>query len=541
MGTDESETLLALIEKRGKIEPGRIAFTFYNQTPCTYGFLVKRIHESAAYLSHRGVQPNEPVLIAIPNSPEFFFAFYAIQLIEASPVPVFPGSGTHRIIKLAKLCDADSIIVSSGAGAMDFSRLKEEADNYGKQMFFIEDRLDDCSGNRFPVPGAGDTAFIQFTSGSVGDPKAVRLSHENIMTNIKQMMAGMEIDEQDRFVSWLPVYHDMGLILMTMVPFYLGTPFVLLPTGLNHLRGWLEAIERHKATFTAAPDFAYRLCLMYIREPGKFNLSSLRIALNAAEPVREKTIREFEKRFKLKNVLLPAYGLAEATVGVCCAKPGQEIITDSRGNVSVGFPFPGIEMKVLPGTLRQESESTRDIEAAGEIGVKSSAGCTGYVGNSRASKDLFDENGFIKTGDLGYADGEGNWFIIGRKKNIIIQGGVNIAAREVEELEEEFSFVRRSAALGISLKTYQGEQVFIFAEVSLTRSELQEENVLEDLSAQIVRRFLENFGFRPGRVLLLRSGSIPMTDSGKIRYLQLKEDYENGILKKRGRILFPDY
>ncbi|MCP5054569.1 MAG: acyl--CoA ligase, partial [bacterium] len=188
-----------------------------------------------------------------------------------------------------------------------------------------------------------------------------------------------------------------------------------------------------------------------------------------------------------------------------------------------------------------EAPDNRRLKGTGEIGVKSSANSIGYIRNSKANSELFDSEGFIKTGDIGYVDGDGNWFIVGRKKNIIIQGGVNIAAREVEEMVDEFPFVRRSAAVGIQVKIHQGEQVYIFVEVNLTRSQLQDGDLLESLSGDIVRRFFETFGFRPGRVFLLKGGSIPMTYNGKIRYLQLKEDYVGGTLKKSGCILFPDY
>jgi acyl-CoA synthetase (AMP-forming)/AMP-acid ligase II len=387
----------------------------------------------------------------------------------------------------------------------------------------------------FPEILPDDISFIQFTSGSVGDPKGVQLSHANLFTNMEQMIAGMEITQKDVFVSWLPVYHDMGLILMTMVPFYMGLDLVLLPTGLNFLKSWLKVIQERKATFTAAPDFAYRMCLIYIRDTESYRLSSLRVMLNAAEPVRSSTINRFEEKFKLGHVMLPAYGLAEATVGVCSWKPGQKTKVDSRGFVSVGVPFPGVDMRIM------ENSKPAKTGEIGEILVKSKANTVGYFQNPNATNELFDMEGYIRTGDLGYVDGDGDYYIVGRKKNIIIQGGFNIASREVEELVDAFPFVRRSAAVGIDRGSAEGEQAYIFMEVKLKKSQLQKQEALTDITIEVVQQFEHTFGFKPGRVYLLKTGSIPMTYNGKIKYLQLKELYMNGTLREKGFILFPGY
>jgi acyl-CoA synthetase (AMP-forming)/AMP-acid ligase II len=528
-------TLIHLLKDRAVETPGKIAFTFHNDPPETFEHLWQEINHLASYMLQQGLRSKERVIIAIPNSRLFFYAFYGVQLAGGVAVPVFPGSGPRRIIKLAGLCNAPYIIVSKNLPQSKCEELMHLADEYGGRVLFAEDSSGCWQGRRFRDVKPGDIAFIQFTSGSSGDSKGVQLTHGNLITNIRQMIAGMEITTDDIFVSWLPVYHDMGLILMTMVPFYLGNDLMLLPTGLNYLKSWLKAIMDRGGTFTAAPDFAYRLCLVYIRDPENYRLSSLRVALNAAEPVRSATIKRFEETFNLKNVLLPAYGLAEATVGVCSWKPGKEIKTDNRGFVSVGKPFPGVQMRI------SGENGPANAPNIGEILVKSAANTIGYCHNPGANEELFVNDGYIKTGDLGYVDETGDYYIVDREKNTIIHGGFNIAASEIEELTDDISFVRRSAAVGVDRGSAEGEQVYIFAEVGLKRSQLEQDSALTDLSVAVVQRFNATFGFRPGRVYLLKSGSIPMTYNGKIKHLELKELYLNGTLREKGRILFPEY
>ncbi len=343
------------------------------------------------------------------------------------------------------------------------------------------------------------------------------------------MITGMEISERDKFVSWLPVYHDMGLILKTMVPFYLATETHLLPTELGDIRYWLNMIQSCRATFTAAPDFAYRLVLNRV-QPEEYDLSSLRVALNAAEPVRAKTVQEFEERFGLKGVMCAGYGLAEATVGVSMSKPGQSPKVDPRGIVSVGKPFPDIEIKIV------DQGKTLEAGQVGEIYIKSRANSKGYYDNVEATKDLF-QDGFIVSGDTGYMDEDGALYITGRKKNMIKHLGQTIAAQELEEIVDTMPDVRFSAAIGIDRGRIEGEQVYLFAEMR----RLGSVRIWEDLTIRIVQTIYDRLGIRPARVLFLKRHAIPRTYNGKIQYVLLKEQFISGKLKEDRLILYPDY
>ena len=321
MTLDQFETLTELLAYRADVSSKKIAFTF-NGVPCTFEELWHGVNHFAALLQKLGIEKHECVVIAVPNSKEFFFAFYGTQRAGGIPVPIFPGSGTERIFVIASLCNAKVIVIPWRIAAMEVLEIQQMGVSRGVSVVTVEQSIGESQEYDFPTIQPEDVAFIQYTSGSTGNPKGVMLTHANLLTNIRQMIAGMEISEHEIFVSWLPVYHDMGLILKTMVPFYLAAETHLLPTDLRDVRPWLETIQTHKATFTAAPDFAYRLVTNRV-QPDEYDLSSLRVALNAAEPVRATTIHDFEKRFGLKHVMTAGYGLAEATVGVSMSRPGQ--------------------------------------------------------------------------------------------------------------------------------------------------------------------------------------------------------------------------
>jgi acyl-CoA synthetase (AMP-forming)/AMP-acid ligase II len=326
------------------------------------------------------------------------------------------------------------------------------------------------------------------------------------------------------FVSWLPVYHDMGLILKTMVPFYLGARLHLMPASLRRVHHWPELIERYRGTFTAAPDIAYRLCIRSMRHK-KHDLSSLRVALNAAEPVRLETIQAFEAHFGLVQVMVAGYGLAEATVGVCMWTPGQAPEVDADRHVSVEIKIVADEQPVEAG-------------AVGEIMIRSPANTQGYFENPEATRSLFWNTDYIRSGDLGYLNENGELFIVGRKKNIIIHAGETIYPADVEELVNTLPNVRYSVAVGIDRGGIEGEQVYVFVESwGSTRSD----DGFQDLVIEIVDRFYQRFGFRPGRVYIVKPRTIPVTPNGKMQHLRLKDLYLSGSLSRDKQILYPEY
>jgi len=313
------------------------------------------------------------------------------------------------------------------------------------------------------------------------------------------------------------------------VPFYLAAETHLLPTDLRDVKLWLETIQARRATFIAAPDFAYRLVLNRV-PAGEYDLASLRVALNAAEPVRARTIQEFERRFGLQHVMTAGYGLAEATVGVSMSRPGQSPNVAARGIVSVGKPFPGVEVKIFEaGEILQPGN-------VGEILIKSTANCKGYYNNAEATQNLF-QDGFVVSGDMGYLDEEGELYITGRKKNIIKHLGQTIATQELEEIVDTMPEIRFSAAIGMDRGGIEGEQVFVFVELRKVGTI----KLWEELTVQIVEKIHEHLGIRPARIVFLKRHGIPRTHNGKIQHSLLKKQFLSGQLKEDSLILYPDY
>lgn len=524
--TDHSdETLAGLLEKQAGLRAEEVAVVVDNRE-YTWSWIYTRSRSFAFQLEADGVTPGTPVVIRVPNSIEFLIAFYGTLISGAIPVPVFPQAGWARCARIMNLCGGKDLVVA----APRIAKMKKEAGPYAAAMSVRWHRVDENLHVKALVSSAvsesGDTALIQYTSGSTGFPKGVMLTNQQLLTNIRQMTGALNITAKDIFVSWLPAHHDMGLILCILVPLYTGAKLVLLTNGLRKPHTWMEAIETYRATITAAPDIAFRICVKAVRDPGRYDLSSLRVALNAAEPIRETTIRSFEDHFGIKNVVTTGYGLAEASVAVTIHHPGLPLIIDHAGHVSSGQPLKDIRIRIVSG------KKVLPIGMPGEIQVNSPACMKGYF---RGRRRIFTDDGYLPTGDIGYLDHLGNLFVLGRKKNVIKQGAQTIYADDLEEVAGTIEGVRRVAALGVTHAGTGMEQLLIMAEYS--RNSISPDEGYR-LVTNMVERIHSHFGQRPARIFLLRPKSIPLTPNGKQRYSHLKDVYLNQQERFRKLILY---
>ena len=526
---DEVTTLLEMLAYRAQHTPERAA-CIYEGEPMTYAQLWERVNRVAAFLMKKGIEPEDRVVLVFPNGLEFFAAFYGGQRAGAIVAPLFPGSGAERILQIVQHSNARAILVPSITPDDDLALYRQAAAAIRAEVYRFDEMMTADQAENYPPVEAEDVAFLQYTSGSTGSSKGVQLSHRNLVANLRQMIAGSEMTDADVIVSWLPVYHDLGLILMTMAPFYLGAKLVLLPTTLTSMGHWLDTIAEHGGTYTAAPDIGYRMVLKQVRDPSKYDISTLRVAINAAEPVRVQTVQNFEETFGIRNVIKPGYGLAEASVGVSFwGLDDKPIKYDDRGFVSIGRPLPDIDLKVVKDGAEVP---TGEI---GELVFRSPSATRGYFKNPDATEALFWGEDFLHTGDMAYVDADGDYFIVARRKNMIKQGGRSLAPSEIEELVDRIPKVRYAAAVGVDKGGYAGEQAYVFAESRVKADDAPA------LVREIVQTINDALGFRPGRVYLTKPKTIPFTYNGKIQHVKLKQAYMDGQLFREEKIVYPNY
>lgn len=528
---EDVTTLVDMLAYRAGHTPDKEAYVFEGDS-VTHRRQWDEVNRVGSCLIEHGLKPGDRALVIIPNGTEFFPAFYGIQRAGGVAVPLFPGSGARRVLTILSACEAKAVIVPSDTPEEVLLTYQQGVQAFGCVLLTVADCLKSEPTADFPQVDPDDLAFLQYTSGSTGNSKGVMLTHANLVANLRQMVAASLMTDNDVLVSWLPVYHDLGLILMTMAPFYIGARLVLLPTTLTKMSRWLDAVVEYKGTYTAAPDVGYRQLIKQVRDPDKYDLSTLRIAINAAEPVRAQTVYEFERMFRLPPISKPSYGLAEASVGVAFwGVEASPIKVDVRGNVAIGYPLPDIELKIV----------VDDREAAvgevGELVLKSPAATKGYYRNPEATEALFWGDGYVRTGDLAYHDADGDLFLVARKKNIIKHSGRTVAPREVEELVDDVPGVRYSAAVGVDRGDLAGEQLYVFAETRLSQDRAAVEGPA--YVRAIVQRLHQRLGFRPGRVILVAKHTIPFTYNGKIQHVQLKQAYVSGELAREGKLLYP--
>ena len=508
-------TLIGVVMRRAAISPDRVAFTF-DGVETTFRQLGREVARMAAALRVHGVESGDRVILVMPNSAEFFATFYGVQHLRAVAVPLFHIPQPERIARIAEHCGAKAVVTLRPLARPVRRRLLPLLGAEGAVLLDVPSLMEEPfrAGTQLPVPEPDDLAMLQYTSGTTGDAKGVMLTHRALLANIRQAIPPARFTRDDVFVSWLPVYHDMGLITMTMCPFYLGAKLVLLPVRLK-TDAWMSAIEDHRGTVTAAPDFAYRYVLRTGGDLSRFDVQSLRMALIAAEPVRARTVARVEEELGLSGVVRPGYGLAEASVAVTFFPlDGRPILVDDNGMVCAGVPVAGTEL-----TIRTDDGALLPSGSVGEICLRSPSQTLGYYGHEAATLDLFTPDGAVRTGDLGYLDEEGMLTIVDRKKNIVIVGGRNLSPREIEEVADALDEVTGSMAIGIDTGGDAGEQVQLVVE---TQSRTPDVRYVRTIGRLVRQAIQDALGLRVQKVHVVPPSTIPRTYNGKLQYAVMR-------------------
>ncbi len=564
-----ARTLVEMLHMQADAFPNQTHLLYYQQTDVSvalsYGELRDRAAETAGNLQSLEIHPGAHIALMLPTGLDYFYCFFGILLAGAVPVPLYPPARPSQIedhlrrhCHILNNCQAELLITISEV-ITPARFLKAQVSSLRRVMTVSELRdADQAASIPLPFIRPEETAFLQYTSGSTGIPKGVILTHANLLTNIRTMGRVIQAGPEDVFVSWLPLYHDMGLIGAWLGSLYHGCRVVILSplSFLVHPENWLWAIHRHRGTLSASPNFGYELCLNRIDEHriNNLDLSSWRMAFNGAEPVSPHTIDRFCKRFKSygfkAEAMSPVYGLAESSVGLAFPPPDRGPIIDTvqrhafmhEGKalpvlpddnhalsfVSCGRVLPGHQLRIVDA--RDHELPDRRV---GRLQFTGPSSTSGYYRNSDKTRELFHGT-WLDSGDLAYmADQE--LYLTSRVKDIIIRGGRNISPYELEEAIGEIEGIRKGcvAVFGVVDSVTATERLVIIAE-----SRQKESEILERLRRRIVHRSVDILGLPPDEVLLGAPGSVLKTSSGKIRRSACKELYEQGKIGRPPRAVW---
>ncbi|HYB36986.1 MAG TPA: AMP-binding protein [Mycobacterium sp.] len=528
----------------------------------TYAALHQEAAAVAAGLLAHDVMPGETVAIMLPTCRAYFATFAGVVLAGAVPVPVYPPARPSQLADHLRrtagiLANARAALLVTVPEAVTLGHLLR-SNVESLRHVVVPESLTGAGEGAIPRPRSDDLALVQYTSGSTGQPKGVALTHRNLLANIRVMGQAAAASGADTFVSWLPLYHDMGLIGAWFGCMYFGVPLVVMSPQAFLIRPsrWLWAVHANRATMSAGPNFAYELCLAKIRdtEIEGLDLSSWRLAYNGAEPVSAVTIERFADRFApygfRREAITPVYGLAECSVGLAFpplgrgplidrirrdtfvrsgraepAKPGEP---DDLRFVACGRPLPGHEMRIVDAAGNELGDRRE-----GRIEFRGPSATAGYFNNVRATRSLFHDD-WLDTGDLGYVAGA-DIYVTGRVKDIIIRAGRNLHPAELEEAVGNLKAVRKGcvAVFASPDPTGGAERLVVMAETRATGDDAR-----AALRCEIAATTVDLLGVAPDDVVLAPPRTVLKTSSGKIRRAASREIYEAGKIGARPRALW---
>jgi acyl carrier protein len=561
---EDATTLIEVLDWHIAQHPDRPLIQIYQDDNAgeiiTYGQLASGARELAAGLQQRGIKPAEPVAIMLPSGPDYFFSFFGVLMAGGIPVPVYPPARPSQLedhmrrhVRILENCLASTLITVAEAKRVA-QLLKSQVRNL-RHIVSVAELTVSGAVPTLPALSGSDIAFLQYTSGSTGNPKGVVLTHANLLANIRAMGKVVEAGPKDVFVSWLPLYHDMGLIGAWLGSMYYAALFVVMSplSFLSRPERWLWAIHRYRGTLSASPNFGYEYCLRRLKDEDLqgLDLSSWRAAFNGAEAVSPDSVQQFSERFAAfgfrDKAMMPVYGLAESTVGLAFPPLQRGALIDrierdtfSRSGHAVpaptddqhalrfassGPPLPGHQVRVVD-TAGHELPERQE----GRLQFRGPSSTSGYYRNAEKTQDLF-QGDWLDSGDLAYI-ANGEVYITGRIKDIIIRAGRNIYPHELEEAVGLVSGIRtgRVAVFGSKDAVTATERLIVLAE---TRSEDEAER--NKLRAEINTLATDLVGAPPDEVVLAPPGTVLKTSSGKIRRAASRELFEQGKIGKRQR------
>ncbi|KAA6451957.1 non-ribosomal peptide synthetase/type I polyketide synthase [Bacillus swezeyi] len=554
MFTNQFQTLVDVIRERSNKTDHGIRFIESDKTEkfISYRQLFEEAQGFLGYLQHIGIQPKQEVVFQIQENKSFVVAFWACLLGGMIPVPVSIGEDDDHKLKVWRIWNIlnNPFLIASEKA---LEKIKKYAAEHDMQDFhhqlseksdIIQDRIYNQPASLYE-PGADELAFIQFSSGSTGNPKGVMLTHHNLIHNTRAIRSALALDSKDAFLSWMPLTHDMGLIAFHLAPILVGINQNLMPTELFIRRPilWMKKAHEHKASILSSPNFGYNYFLKFLKDKSfDWDLSHIRVIANGAEPILPELCDEFLSRcavFNMKrSAILNVYGLAEASVGAACSKIGEEFVPvylhrdhlnlgeravevskedqNCASFVEVGQPIDYCQIRIC-----DEANERLEDGFIGHIQIKGENVTQGYYNNPESTNRALTPDGWVKTGDLGFIR-EGNLVVTGREKDIIVVNGKNVYPHDIERVAMEMEGVDlgRVAACGIYDQETRSSEIVLF--VVFKKSPDQFAPLVKDIKKHLYQRG----GWSIKEVLPIRK--LPKTTSGKVKRYELAEQYESG-------------
>lgn len=554
-----AQNIVEALQLHAATTPDKVAFRFldhrgFERESISFSTLDQRAQAVATLLENFRSQQ---AAILLPSGIDFVVgilgSFYAGVTAVPMPTPSSLGEGSARLKNIIN--DSDTTIAITNSQSLETIQSWLEREKLIDITYINIDKASQQLISRSCIQ-ENDIAFIQYTSGSTGEPKGVIVHHAGIMANAKETTFGFAMDDTDIVVSWLPMFHDMGLVGKVFQPIITGATCVLLApaTFLKRPYLWFEAISRYRGTISGGPNFAFDQCVKRItnEQASAYDLSSWRVAFCGSEPVRASTVRAFTERFARNGFretgFCPVYGLAEGTLHLTTAQLSKspnilEIeseIFDSTGNVQVRVTTDAPTREIVSvgrsycsniEVVDPQTKNTLLERHVGEIWVRGSSCALGYWNSPSSTAETFHntlgmDSDWLRTGDLGFVH-DGELYITGRLKELIIVRGRNLYPHDIElTVQNVDPMLLNGAGAAFGLELEQEEELVIVQEVARR----QPEWLWEDLANRIRNDVLSEFGVAVAWLIFVRQSSIRRTTSGKIKRSEMRKRLLSGTL-----------
>jgi acyl-CoA synthetase (AMP-forming)/AMP-acid ligase II len=552
-------SLVALLARRAESQPDERAYVFLGDRGAEEATITfRQLHNAALALAARLAKitrPGDRAILVFPPGLEFLVAFFGCQIARVIAVPMMvPRRQSARDSSAGIMANCEpAVALTSPAFA---ARTDLHARFPSERMQWLTVDLTDIEpltnvepgAAGLPAPDPQDIAFLQYTSGSTSEPKGVAVSHANLLANLEMIRLSLGNTKQSTYVNWVPLYHDMGLILNALEALYVGAMCVLMaPNGfMQRPLNWLRAIHHYRGEVGCSPNFGFDLCVSRYRadQMQGIDLSSWKVALNGAEPVHAETIKRFSETFASHGfdpgAVFPAYGMAEATLLIAGGQRGAGHVTQavSRSGLqahAVRAPLDEADIQTLVGCGRAllneriaivEPESSARLPAGqvGEVWVAGPNVAGSYWRNAEATKVGLnaaiageeDGTNWLRTGDLGFLDDIGDLFITGRIKDLVILRGINHYPQDIEHTVQGLHpALRQNCGAAFSVPDERDEETLVIVQ-EVERTERHRID-LDEMTGLIREGVTDEHELFARHIVLIRPGTLPKTTSGKIQ------------------------